>query len=143
MLSFQSHVCIYLIAHNNSCSSLLPSEYVRFGTYGNPLFVEAMLNSGNGGQRAQESEREHDGKREGAAGRSQLHQLRIGNRGMVQYLIEFSMDPTPSASGGGSGAGELAPAQEAAQASPQHVMCSSCSIRSHSRSKGKGRSWRL
>ena len=64
-----------------------------------------MLNSGNGGQRAQQgSEREHDGQREEAAGRSQLQQLRIGSRGIAQ--IEFSMDSTPLASGGGSGAAE-------------------------------------
>ena len=44
-----------------------------------------MLNSGYGGQGAQGSEREHDGQREEAAGRSQLQQLRIGSRGITQY----------------------------------------------------------
>ena len=41
--------------------------------------MEAVLNSGNGGQKAQGSEREHDGQREEAGGRSLL-QLRIGSR---------------------------------------------------------------
>ena len=48
--------------------------------------MEAVLNSGNGGQKAQGSEREHDGQREEAAGRSQLQQLRT--RGIAQYLRE-------------------------------------------------------
>ena len=47
-------------------------------------FVEAVLNSGNGGQKCPGSEREHEEvQTKEAAGRSQLQQLRIGSRGIA------------------------------------------------------------
>ena len=66
--------------------------------------MEAVLNSGNRGQRAQASESEHQGQREEAAGRSQLATAtgeRIGSRGIAKYLIEFP--PTLSLKKGGRG----------------------------------------
>ena len=76
-LSINNHIVDVIHKHHTVLQN------VGFGTHGNPLFVEAVLNSGNGGQRAQGSEREHEGQREEAAGRCQLQHLRIGSRGIA------------------------------------------------------------
>ncbi|CAN0521803.1 unnamed protein product, partial [Laminaria digitata] len=79
-------------------------------------------NSGNGAQRAQArgialGQREED---RGLSLKQRL--LRIGSRGITQYLIEFSMASPPPASGGGGSGAEPVPAQAAAQVSQQQVL---------------------